>query len=61
MQGSVTVRQRARFSLGKELGAFSGLLILCVILTLSSPYFLSVTNIMNVLRQSSLIAIVATG
>ncbi|NMB11514.1 MAG: ABC transporter permease [Firmicutes bacterium] len=61
MGTDVTIRQRAKFSLGKELGAFSGLLILCVILSLSSPYFLSVTNIMNILRQSSLIAIVAAG
>ncbi|NLJ25124.1 MAG: ABC transporter permease [Firmicutes bacterium] len=61
MESEVTIRQKARFSPGKELGAFSGLLLLCVVLSFGSPYFLSVTNIMNILRQSSLIAIVAAG
>lgn len=45
----------------KELGALTGLLLLCVIMSLSSPYFLSLTNLMNVLRQSTLIGIVAAG
>jgi len=47
--------------LGKELGALTGLILLGVIMTFASPYFLSVTNIMNILRQSSLIAIAAAG
>lgn len=52
---------KLRKAIGKELGAFTGLLILCIIMTFASPYFLSLTNIMNIFRQSSLIGIVAAG
>lgn len=48
-------------SIGKELGALTALILLCIIMSFSSPYFLSLTNLMNVLRQSTLIGIVATG
>jgi len=48
-------------SLGKELGALTGLLLLGIIMTLATPYFLTLTNLMNILRQSSLIAIAAAG
>lgn len=48
-------------SIGKELGALTGLILLCIIMSFSSPYFLSLTNLMNILRQSSLIGIVAAG
>ncbi|MDR2053952.1 MAG: hypothetical protein LBP80_11115, partial [Treponema sp.] len=44
-----------------ELGILAALAALCVFLSLSSPYFLSVTNIMNVLRQFAIYAILATG
>ncbi|HLV10796.1 MAG TPA: ABC transporter permease [Halanaerobiales bacterium] len=52
---------RIRKTLGKELGALTGLILLCVIMTIASPYFLTLTNIMNIFRQSSLIGIVAAG
>lgn len=48
-------------SIGKELGALTGLILLCVIMSFSSPHFLTLTNLMNILRQSSLIGIVAAG
>lgn len=48
-------------SLGKELGALTGLVLLGLIMTFATPYFLTVTNLMNILRQSSLIAIAAAG
>lgn len=44
-----------------ELGILAALAVLCTLLALSSPYFLSVTNIMNVLRQFAIYAILATG
>jgi ribose transport system permease protein len=34
---------------------------LCIVMSFASPYFLSLTNLMNVLRQSTLIGIVAAG
>lgn len=44
-----------------ELGILAALVVLCTFLSLYSPYFLSVTNIMNVLRQFAIYAILATG
>lgn len=44
-----------------EFAAIVGLLILCVILMILSPYFMTVMNIMGVLRQISITCIVAIG
>lgn len=41
--------------------AFVGLVLLCVLLSVISPHFLTVSNVLNVLRQVSIIAIVAVG
>jgi ribose transport system permease protein len=38
-----------------------GVLLLCVVLTLSSSAFLTVGNLLNVLRQASLIFLIAAG
>jgi ribose transport system permease protein len=38
-----------------------GMLFLCVVLTLSSSAFLTVGNLLNVLRQASLIFLIASG
>lgn len=53
--------QRRLDSFRKELGALTGLILLCIVMSFASPYFLSLTNLMNVLRQSTLIGIVAAG
>jgi ribose transport system permease protein len=45
----------------KEFSVLIALLLLCVILTILSPYFLGVENIFNVLRQVSVIGILAVG
>ena len=37
------------------------LLIMCIFLSIANPYFLTLTNIINVLRQISVIAIIAVG
>jgi ribose transport system permease protein len=44
-----------------ELSVLMALLVMCVIMTFASPYFLTFKNIFNVLRQFSLIAILAIG
>ncbi|MDI9440439.1 ABC transporter permease [Candidatus Darwinibacter acetoxidans] len=48
-------------SFRKELGALTALILLCVVMSFASPYFFSLTNLMNILRQSTLIGIVAAG
>jgi ribose transport system permease protein len=42
-------------------GSLIGLLGLCIILSILTPYFLTVSNILNVIRQSSMIAIIGAG
>jgi ribose transport system permease protein len=45
----------------KEFPILVALLILCIVVSLLSPYFLKVNNIFNVLRQISVIGILAVG
>ncbi len=45
----------------ERLGTVLGLALLFVILTLSSPYFLTITNMMSVLRQGVALSLVAIG
>jgi ribose transport system permease protein len=57
------VPQGARFQArsARQLGTFAGLLALCVALWAATPHFLTVTNLLNVLEQTSINAIVAVG
>jgi ribose transport system permease protein len=56
---------RARRALGahsgRQLGTLAGLLTLCVILWAATPHFLTVSNLLNVLEQTALNAVVAVG
>jgi len=45
----------------KEFSVFMALTLLCVAISFISPYFLTVKNIFNVLRQFSIIGILAVG
>jgi ribose transport system permease protein len=46
---------------GRQFGTLVGLLVLSVVLTILTPYFLTVSNLINVVQQSAIIAIVAAG
>src|SRR5262245_63609322 len=46
---------------GRQLGTLAGLLSLCVILWAATPHFLTVSNLLNVLEQTALNAVVAVG
>ena len=46
---------------GRQLGTLLGLLSLCVVLWILTPYFLTLSNLLNVVEQSSVIAIMAAG
>jgi len=48
------------FSMG-ESGVFFSLVIMCIALTFLSPYFLTVDNLLNIVRQISVIAIISSG
>jgi ribose/xylose/arabinose/galactoside ABC-type transport system permease subunit len=42
-------------------GTFAGLLLLCLLWTALSPYFLTVSNLLNVLEQTAINAVIAVG
>ncbi|HET8644141.1 MAG TPA: ribose ABC transporter permease, partial [Vicinamibacteria bacterium] len=45
----------------RQLGTWGALLALCVLLSALSPHFLSVSNLLNVLEQTSINALIAVG
>ena len=45
----------------RQLGTFAGLVVLCLALWAATPHFLTVSNLLNVLEQTSINAIVAVG
>lgn len=51
----------SRFQSFRELGLLGGLIGLCIIISIASPYFLVPLNLFNVLRQISVTAIIALG
>ena len=46
---------------GRQLGTLAGLLTLCMILWAATPHFLTLSNLLNVAEQSSIIGIIAVG
>lgn len=46
---------------GRQFGTLLGLFGLCVVLWIMTPYFLSVSNLMNVAQQTAINAIIAVG
>lgn len=56
------VMNSSRFHVSmREGGVILGFIILCIAISLASPAFLTKTNILNLLRQSSIVGIIATG
>lgn len=45
----------------RQFGTLIGLIGLCVVLTILTPYFFTVSNLVNVVQQSAIIAVVAAG
>src|SRR5882672_9280765 len=45
----------------QRLGPLLGLALLCLVLAIASPHFLTVDNLLNVLRQSAINAVLALG
>lgn len=67
--GEVPVAGHARLSRGaaarllavREAGVLAALVVLCIVLSLASPYFFTLRNIFNVLQGMSTIGIMAVG
>jgi ribose transport system permease protein len=45
----------------REIGVFAALIVLCIVMSMASPYFLKTQNLFNVLRGMSTIGIMAIG
>lgn len=45
----------------RDFGVVIGFVLLCVLITMATPQFASQRNILNLLRQSSIIGVIATG
>ncbi len=64
VDGAVPVRRLRGLGLGtlwQTLGPLASLLVLCALIWLKEPVFLTHQNLLNVLRQASLTAILGTG
>ncbi|HEY7410350.1 MAG TPA: ABC transporter permease [Vicinamibacteria bacterium] len=46
---------------GRQLGTLAGLVVLCLLVTALTPHFLTVSNLLNVLQQTSINAVIAVG
>ncbi len=57
----ITLRQDFLSHYGRQLGTLSGLLGLIVVLWILTPHFLTVSNLLNVAQQATIIAIIAVG
>jgi ribose transport system permease protein len=46
---------------GRQFGTLSGLIVLCIVLWILTPHFMTVSNLLNVAQQTTLVAIIAVG
>lgn len=58
---SIKIPERKKFTKGMDFGIFIALVVLCVIMAVLSPVFLKPANLINILRQISLIGIISVG
>ena len=46
---------------GRQFGTLAGLLVLCLVLWALTPHFLTISNLLNVAQQTTIVAIIAVG
>ena len=59
--GHADTARPLRLRAERQLGTLAGLLTLCLVLWASTPHFFTVSNLLNVLEQTALNAVVAVG
>ncbi|MEP6636016.1 MAG: ribose ABC transporter permease [Acidobacteriota bacterium] len=57
----MAVSQNVLSHYGRQLGTLSGLLALAVVLWALTPHFLTISNLLNIAEQATIIAIIAVG
>lgn len=45
----------------RQFGTFFGLVVLCILFSILSPYFFTTSNLLNVAQQSAIIAVISVG
>jgi ribose/xylose/arabinose/galactoside ABC-type transport system permease subunit len=55
------VTRAALFARGRQVGTLVGLVALCLLLSILTPHFLTVSNLLNVMEQTTINAIIAVG
>jgi ribose transport system permease protein len=59
--GAIALRQNFFAHYGRQLGTLAGLLGLVIVLWILTPHFLTISNLLNIAEQATIIAIVAVG
>jgi ribose transport system permease protein len=59
--GGIALRQNFVSHYGRQLGTLAGLLALALVLWTLTPHFLTVSNLLNIAEQATIIAIIAAG
>src|SRR6266576_2577768 len=59
--GGIALRQNFFAHYGRQLGTLAGLLGLAVVLWALTPHFLTISNLLNIAEQATIIAFVAVG
>jgi len=59
--GGIALRQHFLSHYGRQLGTLAGLLAMVVLLWALTPHFLTISNLLNVAEQATIIAIIAVG
>ncbi|HEX9423079.1 MAG TPA: ABC transporter permease [Pyrinomonadaceae bacterium] len=59
--GRIALRQNFVSHYGRQLGTLSGLLGLALVLWALTPHFLTISNLLNIAEQATIIAIIAVG
>lgn len=61
MSNTKTAKRKKNSGFTNILGSLGALLLLCVVLTIATPTFLTQTNLMNIFKQTSVNALISTG
>lgn len=59
--GGIALRQNFVGHYGRQLGTLAGLLVLTLVLWALTPHFLTISNLLNIAEQATIIAIIAVG
>src|SRR5258705_5419321 len=57
----IVLRQHFFSHYGRQLGTLAGLMAMVVVLWALTPHFLTISNLLNIAEQATIIAIVAVG